>query len=136
LNVKVKALQEVRKMFKSQMEQVSDLTSEMPELKVAVTGLSNLNKAVDKLLSNILEEIDLSRHQMLELIEEISVKDAFEKSKHKRKGPTKKVSRSFLGFGKKKKKMLSEHDSEPENKDNSESDDLMVSDAVSEEWTL
>lgn len=77
----------------------------------------------------------MSRHQMLELIEEISIKDAFEKSKHSRK-PTKKVSRSFLGFGKKKKKTLSDHDSEPENKDNSESDDLMVSDADTEDWTL
>lgn len=48
-------------MFTAQMEQVSELTAEVPELKVAITGLSNLNKAVDKLLSNILVEIDLSR---------------------------------------------------------------------------
>ena len=61
LNVKVKALQEVRIMFKAQMEKVNELTCDIPEVKAAFSGLSNLNKAVDKLFTNILDEIDLSR---------------------------------------------------------------------------
>lgn len=48
-------------MFKAQIEVVNELTSEMPEVKAAISGLSNLNKAVDKLFTNILDEIDLSR---------------------------------------------------------------------------
>ena len=68
-------------MFKAQMEVVNELTSELPEVKAAFAGLSNLNKAVDKLFTNILDEIDLSRQQMLELLEEIAVKDAFEIAK-------------------------------------------------------
>jgi len=53
---------------------------------------------------------------MLELLEEIAVKDAFENAKQKRNRPKKKVARSFLGFGRKKKTLSDE-----------ESDDVMVS---------
>ena len=44
----VKALIEVRVIFQAQLELLELITNEMPELSVAVTGLSNLNKKIDK----------------------------------------------------------------------------------------
>ena len=99
----------------------------MPELSAAVTGLSNLNKAVDSLFKNIMSEIDLSRQQMHELLEEIAVKDAYEKTIKKRKAKPKKVAASFSLFGK-KKKPLDETDSEH----SSDDDDVMMSDNTEE----
>lgn len=77
---------------------------------------------------------------MLELLEEIAIKDAFENAKQKRNRPKKKVARSFLGFGRKKKTLSDEESDdvmvkgEANELNKSESDDLMVSDAETEEW--
>lgn len=48
-------------MFKAQLDNLAAITNEMPELSAAVTGLSNLNKAMESLFKNIMSEIDLSR---------------------------------------------------------------------------
>ena len=64
---------------------------------------------------------------MHELLEEIAVKDAYEKTIKKRKAKPKKVAASFSLFGK-KKKPLDETDSEH----SSDEDDVMMSDNTEE----
>ena len=76
LNVKVKALQEVRVMFKAQLDNLAAITNEMPELSAAVTGLSNLNKKMDTIVNTITYEIN----GLKEIFEDLALKDAYKKA--------------------------------------------------------
>ena len=117
-------------MFKAQLDDLTAFTKEMPEVAAQVLGLSNLNKAVESLFKNIMSEIDMSRQQMHELLEEIEIKEQYKKVQKRKKKP-KKISASFSLFGKRKKQEapLTDNEFVAESSDDA---DYMMSDHTEE----
>lgn len=102
----------------------------MPDVKAKVSELSLTNKAVESLFKNIMAEIDHSRKQIHELLEEVAFKDAYEKTMKKRKAPriAKKVAASFSIFKKTKTTVMADDD----NGTGSDSEDIMMSETTEE----
>ena len=84
-------------MFKAQMDNLTAITSEMPQLSAAVTDLSNLNDKIEGYLIGITGEIN----GLKEIFEDLALKDAYRRQ-HKRKESLKREQR--------RKQALSEFD--------------------------
>ena len=95
LNVKIKALQEIQELFKSEKSDLMQMFDQDKEkydgIKNKFQSVINLSNTMDSFISNLIQEIDESRAQMFGILENIACYEATQgtidisKNNHKQK---------------------------------------------------